>query len=254
MGKSGLPPVDIDRWDSKFFDATIGKIRLSGKNVYPGFYEKLSALAESAKKDKISFLVIRLDDPVPAYEKDIESLGFKKYGESVDLIFEYPGKKEIKTMPACGVRLYKSTDTGSIRDIAKDAFRLSYLYKCGFSKRSDIDRYHSVWAENLSKENNTVVFVAEERDKIIGFAGLSTIEDNGERYGRIRLIAVHKKFRGRGIGRGLIQKCIGWAGPGIGLIRVRTQTDNKNALLAYKNAGFKEERWDAVFCKKIGKA
>ncbi|MCX5666790.1 MAG: GNAT family N-acetyltransferase [Candidatus Omnitrophica bacterium] len=203
----------------------------------------------SAKRKKIGYLVIKLENSGTFYSRDLLRLGMKLCGESVDLKFTYRGGKKNGPASEYYINLLKPCDIEKIKTIASDAFRRSYLYRCGFSKMREIDRYHATWVENLSKDKDVHIFIAKENNKAIGFLALK-INKIG-RYGRIILIAVHKKYRGRGAGSALVHRCIEWGNKKIDSIFVKTQKDNRNAIILYKKMGFKLVGTDKVFCKKI---
>ena len=80
--------------------------------------------------------------------------------------------------------------------------------------------------------------VASVDDKVIGFAGLWTICDEGH----ITNIAVHPKFRGYGIGSKLVKSLIDnsekWL---IHSLTLEVRSSNTIAQNLYKKFGFKEE-------------
>lgn len=250
MEKRSSLPLKLDMWDSRFFNTAIAKTRLSGRIKAPRLSEKLSALKSLAKKKRIAFLVIKVNNPASFYERNIVSQGFRKSGESVDLILRRPRAMRAEVQGVWRILPFQVKHKNGVRAIAKDAFRLSYLYRCGFAKTEIVDRYHSFWAENLSKNRNSRMFVAQKGGRVIGFAGMNVAMR--EKRGRIILIAVDKRFRGYGIGSALIRKCITRAGEErLGSIYVKTQKNNIRALAVYKKMGFKEVACDQVFCKKI---
>ena len=80
--------------------------------------------------------------------------------------------------------------------------------------------------------------VASVNNKVIGFAGLWTIYDEGH----ITNIAVHPKFRGCGIGSKLVESLINnsekWF---INSLTLEVRSSNIIAQNLYKKFGFKEE-------------
>lgn len=250
MARKRTLPLKIDKWDSDFFKTRIARLKLSGKKTDRNFPGKLSDLLNLARKQNVAFLVIKMENPIPTYEKTLVNLGFKKYSESVDSVFRYPKSIKKSYFKEHKVRLFKPADRTAVCAIAKDAFRLSYLYKCGFSRRSEVDRYHLVWAENLTRDRNSKVFVAEKGERANGFATLSL--DRLKKRARVILIAVDKKCRGRGVGKALMQKCIAWGQSArLKAIFIKTQRNNYKALNLYKQLGFRPAVYDKVFCKKL---
>jgi len=238
-----------DKWDSSFFKTKIARLNISGARLQKFFAEELHDLLKSAARRDFAFLVIKLIEPNPAYEKTIRDLEFEKCGESVDLALVCPVLNTGDHSGSHKVRLFKTGDEQAVKSIAKDAFRLSYLYKCGFAERDVVDSYHMQWTENLFKDKNSVFFVIEECSKVVGFVAMSV--DRLKKIGRIVLIAVKKEYRGLNAGKSLIQKCIEWDVSNIKSIVVKTQKNNKKSLSLYEKMGFKAVSTDKVFYKRM---
>lgn len=242
-------PLVIDRWDSYFFKTPIARLVISGRKRYPHFSNSLAELISRARKDRIGYLVIKLENPGASYEKKLLHLGMRKCGESLDFKFSYAGKRTKGLIPNYDIGLFKSRYIGEMKAIASDAFRRSYLYKCGFGKKRDVDHYHAMWVENLSKDKNVHIFAAEKNNALIGFLILKL--EKPKREGRIILISTHKKYRGKGVGRALMDRCIEWANGRVSALFVKTQKENTDALILYKRAGFRPLVHDKIFCRSL---
>jgi ribosomal protein S18 acetylase RimI-like enzyme len=244
-----LLSLKLDNWDTSFFGSRIARLNLCRKRKTAGLSRELSDLVDRAREKKVRFLVAKLNSPAHLYEKKMTKAGFARCGESVDLVYRYTKRKEGKPSGDVKVRSFAPKDARAVRDIASDAFRLSYLYKCGFAGKEKIDRYHVEWVNNLIKGSSSRVFVAEKGRKVVGFSAINVDRDKGS--GRIILIAVHKKFRGLGIGNALTRKCIEWGRGRLGKMFVKTQKDNRKALLLYKKHGFTPRGHEKIFCKRV---
>jgi len=238
-----------DKWDSAFFNVKIARLNLSGKKPDKSLARRMHGLMKLAMRENIAFLVIKLVDPNPAFEEVIRGVNFEECGESVESTLVYPVSSSGDNLGNHKVRFFKAGDMEEVKNIAKDAFRLSYLYKCGFAKRNIIDSYHMQWAENLSNDENTVVFVTDVCSKVAGFIAMSV--DELKRIGVIVLIAVKKEYRGLNIGKSLVQECIEWGVSNVKSIEVKTQRNNKKALSLYEKMGFKVVSADKVFYKRM---
>lgn len=248
MAKNTSFLLKIDKWDSHFFKKKIARLEILGRKVYPGFSEALSDLLKTAGEKKVAYMVIKLFNPRRVYEQEIIRSGFKECGQSVDLKFVLrPVAKRIQAYTHY-IRPAKRADILAIREIARDAFRLSYLYKAGFARRSEVNRYHMAWAENLIKDKEVEVLVAERKGRVLGFITLGI--NMRKREARINLIAVDKKFRGLGIGSQLVEKCIESARGRLKAIFVKTQKQNQ-AVSLYKKIGFVIYSYDKIFCKRL---
>ena len=249
MAKKQSFPLKIDEWDSRFFKTPIMRLTISG-NVKDLFLsEMLSDLVMRAEDAKVRYLVVKLENPNAFHERILRRFSMKECGKSVDLKFSYDGRKGRALFSEYGISVLESNDLSKIKDIANDAFRKSYFYKCAFAERSVIDRYHARWVENLSRDKNTIIFTAKKNNEIAGFLILKC--DKNERCGRIILIAVHKKHRAQGVGSALMNKSIEWGDGRIKDIFVKTQQNNSAAIFLYKKMGFKSVGYDKIFCKKI---
>lgn len=249
MAKRPSLPLKIDEWDSLFFKRSIARLTISGKARRLFTPQALSDMIIRSRRRKIRYIVIKLDKPDIFCERILLRLGLKECGRSVDLKFSYVGKKRKRLFSGHGINLFEPGDLNGVKDIASDAFRRSYLYRCAFGKKSEVDRYHALWIENLSKDKGTYLFVAKENSAITGFLALKL--DREKKNGRIVLIAVRKAFRGRGVGSALMHRCIDWCEGQIKTIFVKTQKNNRGALILYKKIGFKTAKYDKIFCMKI---
>ena len=118
-----------------------------------------------------------------------------------------------------------------IRDFcAKDALSVALLEQECFSEP---------WSENAileSFKNDTLFFVFEEGEKILGYAGLQVVLDEGY----VTNIAVTKTARRKGIGRALTQKLILAAEEkGLSFVSLEVRESNSSAISLYDSLGFK---------------
>ena len=241
--------LKIDRWDSDFFKKRIARMEITERGGLTFFSESLSELLKKARREKVHSIIIKLQGSDPKIARGLIKAGFKGYGESVDLRLTYPSAVRKKESNEYEIRPVRRKDSPSVCAIAKDAFRLSYLYRCGLGKKEEVDRYHSIWAENLIKNKDVEVFVAERKGKVVGFTTLGL--NIRKREGRIGLIAVDKRFRGRGIGSLLVNRCIESGRGRLKTLFVKTQSKNK-AVSLYKKRGFTVFMYDKIFCKNVG--
>jgi len=170
-------------------------------------------------------------------------------GESVDQLYSSKKHIDITSIDDYIIRPSKKQDQKRICEIAKTSFRLSYFYRCGFAKRSEIDRYHKVWVKNVSENKNFLIFVAEKRGIVDGFVAMNM--NNTKNSTRMFLMAVDDKCRGKGIGTYFTKKCLKWSVDRKKKTFLRTQSDNEKALSIYRKMGFKVISSEKIFCKKI---
>jgi len=117
-----------------------------------------------------------------------------------------------------------------------------------FERRLDpaIKRGDDVYYYDLKKMIDTdqaVVLLAWDSDKPVG-CGLAEIRDNPNfavepRYGYIGMMYVIESYRGQKVGQQLMNGLIEWLKrQGLNDIRLKTYSDNNDAIKAYKTYGF----------------
>lgn len=240
--------LKIDKWDSHFFKARIGRIEVNRRLAALMLKKWLNALLKKAAAQGVEYIVIKLGQPAFLHRNALLKEGFVEKGNTIDFVYRCFATKIPRSANAGNVRLIKGGEIKQVQAIAKDAFRLSYLYACGFGKKSDVDRYHKVWVKNISQQKNSRIFVAVRTKKIVGFLALTV---HNQAYARIVLVAVHKKHRGRGIGSELLESCLAQVKAYVKKVYVRTQGNNKKAWALYKKFGFRTLQLKKVFCKKM---
>lgn len=101
--------------------------------------------------------------------------------------------------------------------------------------------FSSPWSENAvleSYEADTSFFVFLENEKIIGYAGLQIVLDEGY----VTNIAVTKKARGRGIGGALVEALVNFSKEkNLAFISLEVRESNIPAISLYKKFGFEDK-------------
>lgn len=124
----------------------------------------------------------------------------------------------------------------------------------------DRDKYRAGWRKVVRGEWGAA-FVAMESESIVGYLGIHPHDD----YGHLLGMLVDERFRGRGIGKALLDAAIAWARerelPDVSLL---VFPHNERALALYRNAGFEQreyypndvtrqtgEVWDTILMTKV---
>jgi len=96
-------------------------------------------------------------------------------------------------------------------------------------------------------------FVAIFENKIIGWIGVAeALQIESAPFCEIRGLIVDERYRGRGIGKLLIEKVKQWSKEtGNKALRLRCNMTRKEAHLFYQHLGFKEIKEQKVFEMKI---
>lgn len=100
--------------------------------------------------------------------------------------------------------------------------------------------FSSPWSQSAilqSLNNGTAFIVFEENGKVLGYAGLQMVLDEGY----VTNIAVTKSARGRGIGKSLVGALISLAkDKGLAFISLEVRESNTPAISLYTKCGFKD--------------
>ena len=101
--------------------------------------------------------------------------------------------------------------------------------------------FSSPWSENAILESasaDTSFFVYTENEKILGYAGLQIVLDEGY----VTNIAVTKEARGRGIGKALVETLVAFAkDKSLAFISLEVRQSNVPAIALYKKFGFEDK-------------
>ena len=144
---------------------------------------------------------------------------------------------DLKTYEECRDQIIKGIDRifsdFSVREFKEnDEISIAKLEKECFSEP---------WSEKAildAKENNTVFFVAQENQNVIGYAGLQIILDEGY----ITNVAVTKEQRGKGVGKALMENLLKKADEkDLAFVTLEVRESNLAAISLYEKLGFKKE-------------
>ena len=120
------------------------------------------------------------------------------------------------------VREFKENDEKAIAELEKECFSKPW------SEKAILD----------ARENNTIFLVAQQEEKIIGYAGLQIILDEGY----ITNVAVTKEHRCKGVAKALMEKLIEMAEEkNLAFVTLEVRESNLAAINLYKKFGFEKE-------------
>ena len=102
------------------------------------------------------------------------------------------------------------------------------------------ENFYPPWSEDAYREEmkNPMarVFVAASDDTVAGYLGLRQVLDEAS----INNVAVVRQFRGRGLGKGLLEAALAYAGEhGAALLTLEVRASNTPAIRLYEEYGFK---------------
>jgi ribosomal protein S18 acetylase RimI-like enzyme len=103
----------------------------------------------------------------------------------------------------------------------------------------DHDRYRTGWRKVLSGEWGAV-FVAIEDGTLAGYVGIHPHDE----YGHVIGMLVDQRYRGRGIGKALLDRAIAWSQQQqLSDVSLLVFPHNERAITLYRNAGFEEREY-----------
>ena len=95
--------------------------------------------------------------------------------------------------------------------------------------------------------NNSAIFVCEDEQQLVGMAYLVPAGNPTHIYpadwSYVRMVGVHPEYRGKGIGKGLVQLCIDHARKsGEKIVGLHTSEEMGDARHIYESVGFRIDR------------
>ncbi len=179
-------------WDTAFFGFKVAKLECSDLNK-----ELLKKCIERAREKKIMCIYCLSD---PENEVILKSVGFKKFDEKIEYIFNIQEDEPFENIK---IEEVKSEDIPKIKKIASKAFRgMTRFYRDPHFDPKKIDILYEKWVENLVNDKDSTILIIKENDNIAAFNGISI--KNGD--GRIELIAVDEHYKNKGYGKLLIKQ------------------------------------------------
>lgn len=132
------------------------------------------------------------------------------------------------------IRDYKTEDTQALAEFFNES---EEGWPGGFTGGVEITPEYV--RESIEKDDNIAVLLAFHGEKVVGFLKLTKHwVTNDASY--VKLLNVHPKFRGRGIGTALLKEAISRTiKAGLNRIDLHTWSGNERAIRLYKKLGFK---------------
>ena len=217
-------------WDSDFFGFKVGRI------VTPTI--KISELEVLLSKFKlVGFrLVYLIISPSPDNNYMLAP-DYLPIDIKITYKFVYKKNSTQRQHTKYGIEEYLSPDPApELMDLALAAGAYSRFKLDPNFAPGKYESLYSTWLKkSLDKRMASHTFVFRDNTKIAGFI---TLKISGES-GTIGLIAVDARYRGKGIGRALINSTIEFLGEkGIPVCFVATQLANSEACKLYESCGF----------------
>jgi len=238
------PSADLHllEWDTNFFGAAMGEIRLahvdaSGRSSVgaESLHIELQALLAQAAAEGYRHLIFRIPADRHAVIWAAERAGFRLVDVGLDSTFSFPSASIPEPPPMLPVRAARPDDLPRLKEISGDAFAQSRFTADPFFSDEQTRAFYERWIANLAGGLAQAVLVCDLAGEVAGFVSCALKAEEG----RIPLIATAATRRHHGIGRGLVSAALQWfAGAGAQVVRVKTQASNYAALALYHRAGF----------------
>ena len=159
--------------------------------------------------------------------------GFKEVYDA--LIMNYEGQRILRQSNLNGNLKFKPLNLGNISNFTK-LHNKAFNGECNAATITDEDSM--LYLQNY-KGNEELIGIIEEKNIDIGVYMLSKVDD----IGWIDNIAIIKEYRGRGLGKELLNKCIEFLQiKKVNEIKLLVITSNYKAYRLYKSFGFKDEK------------
>jgi len=230
---NGHDPCEVLAWDSGFFGVKIA--RVLGETLDEGRAGEIDAWC-GREGVKCLYFLARSDVP-----ETVRVAGRHGY-ELMEVRVEYELgdlDRMMKTYPSREGFTYRGAvpaDMPGLKAIARESFLDSRFYVDARFPREKCDALYERWVEQSTQGFADEVLVAVQAEIIP--AGFVTLKKEGA-IGRISLIGVDARFRGRGVGANLVQGAVSWAfAKGLERVRVVTQGRNIASQRLYQRCGF----------------
>ncbi len=218
-------------WDSNFWGFPIA--RLNTETLHPNLLQEATGWCT---KNQIKCLYYQCDGHDPETLQLASDAGFKFVDMRVDLEITLSENRVLKSKSK-QVRSCTAEDCPTVQEIAKYSHTDTRFFKDGNFDRDRASELYSRWIEKDFREN--LVLISINGHEAQGVSGYVTclVEPSGN--GRIGLIGISEPYRGKGIGRELLNSALDWFfKQDVRHVKVATQGTNITALRLYERAGF----------------
>jgi dTDP-4-amino-4,6-dideoxy-D-galactose acyltransferase len=230
-----MPPTPADEpceylpWDSNFFGIRTARVRGDTLDA-----DRVRRIDDWCARHKVSLLYFlsTADDGQTA--RCAQDAGFRLVDARVTF------ERSLAGISASGVDStiapFADSDLPALLDIARSSFTASRFYYDGRIPRAKADELFEHWTASSCRGGADAVLVARDQGRPIGY--VTCRADRQSEIAHIELIGVAEAYRGRGIGRRLVDAAMSWAaGQGMANLWVVTQGRNVAAQRLYQRCG-----------------
>jgi GNAT superfamily N-acetyltransferase len=228
---SGVAQVDHLVFDSEIFGGKVGRLSAAKASSAALYAPLLRRAVDLAQQGGLQHLTRRINARDIAEARALEGVGFRL----VDTGVLFSRAVTAGAAPQ-GVRPVGGNEIETLIENCASIFGNSRFSNDPFFDPAAAIELHRRWIRNCCTGRADVVFVPEAEGPV-GFVTCTVPQ--GTHYGNIELLGVDERFRGRHIGRRLIEGALAWFAQRVPRVEVRTQLINRAATTLYEGAGFK---------------
>lgn len=227
--------IESLKWDSDFFNLKVGKVYLTDKAALKEFEVEYN----QCNFDFINVILAENEQLVRSFE---ETFGIKPIENKVTYCFSLENSSNLSN-------LFKVEElnefSNTLERLTIESGVESRYNKDPKIEKEFFEEMYKIWIQkSLTKELADVVYGIYLESQLAGFVTLSLKKE----YAQIGLIAVDKSYRGKGIAKALLEKCIETARYfKKSSLHVVTQEQNQNACKLYESVGFKKLNSNPIF-------
>ncbi|WP_110927769.1 GNAT family N-acetyltransferase [Bacillus massiliglaciei] len=140
------------------------------------------------------------------------------------------------------IREISVEDAESFSNLIKEVEGNSDFMLMGKGERKTAPEQEKKRLEQVEKKNNSTIFVAEEKGKLVGYIIAIGGSVKRTKHSAYLVIGILQEFRGKGIGTKLFEHVTKWAqASNISRLELSVVTENKAGIALYKKSGFEIE-------------
>jgi dTDP-4-amino-4,6-dideoxy-D-galactose acyltransferase len=243
---TGAAPAQFLPWDSHFFGRRIARLKPSV--LRESILKRALRWCAKERIDCLYFLG-RGGDPATLRLADRYQFQFVDSRVTLDLDLSKirPGLTG-PTEPRLSSRLATSLDEPALRAIAAGSYSESrFAMDAHFPKQAHRRMFQEWIVQSIGGHFDDCVWVAEWNRRIAGYI---SCRQSSRTAGRIGLVGIGERFRGRHVGAFLIAQALDWfRQKHLSAIEVATQGCNIPAQRLYEQCGFRTRRLDLWYHK-----
>jgi GNAT superfamily N-acetyltransferase len=227
--------IETLEWDTKHFGIKVGRLTVEEDDTLS---EVLSSIAQS----DLECLIARTPVDDVGRIKILEDCGFRLKDIRVHLDLELANFHPARLSSGVEIQKYRRQDLEKLRQISGESFWSTHFHLDKKFIQEKVNKMYELWIDKAVKEKYSI-FVARKEGVPVGF--LASNVELGDYY--IELVAVAKKFRGKGIGKDLLNYSLRKAKLGFKKASIAVQLGNITAIRLYEKLGFKINSSEATF-------